>query len=361
MKSIYILTDGFNSKIGLTKNFDKRVKSYNTHNPNFQVYKVYENMDDERVRMIETKVKSFFRSYTHFASKEWFGLQPKIIDNYLFQLINDKSYVEKPNPSFHGVPLSEQALAIRDRINRFYKPLNQSIDHIQHAKDIISFAQVFGRAFNLGLPSELLPKSTIHKSELGIDLEHCDPLYVNENFPTHKNIRLLTEQNSWTFYTPVELQTGSYVAIPTGRVVLVPLSKTEGKRKEIKKQASKLGWHCTFHEEWAFIQEIKGTKFDLIVYERKTRQIEDLDNFKKSFKKFIIENKKYFETEDVENIQQCLKFIITTPTFPLNVTKYNELLKYYGKEYSSIRELVEVDYKKALQFLFKEFKNPLFD
>lgn len=360
MKSIYILTDGFNSKIGITKNFDKRVKAYNTHNPNFTVYKVYENLDDERIGEIERKVKSFFKSYSHFASKEWFGLQPKIIDNYLFQLVNDKKYVEKPNPSFHGVPLTEQALTIRDKINRFFDPLQNSIDHIQHAKHIVEFAQVFGRVFNLGLPAELLPKSTIHKTELGIDLNHCDSAYINEVFPSHKNIRLLTERASWTFYTPVELQSGCYVAVPTGRVSLVPLAKTENKRTEIKKQAAKLGWHCTFHQEWAFIQNEKGTKYDLIVYERKTRQIEDVENFKKSFKKFIIENKKLFETEDIENMQQCIAFISSAPTFPLGIMTYKDLLKVYAKNYPSIKELLEGQFKKPLQFLFKQFKSPLF-
>ena len=360
MKSIYILTDGFNSKIGITKNFDKRVKAYNTHNPNFTVYKVYENLEDERIGEIERKVKSFFKSYSHFASKEWFGLQPKIIDNYLFQLVNDKKYVEKPNPSFHGVPLTEQALTIRDKINRFFDPLQNSIDHIQHAKHIVEFAQVFGRVFNLGLPAELLPKSTIHKTELGIDINHCDPDYVNSTFPTHKNIRLMTERGSWTFYTPVELQSGCYVALPTGRASLVPLAKTESKRTEIKKQAAKLGWHCTFHPEWAFIQSEKAEKYDLILYERKTRQIEDLDNFKKSFKKFIIENKKLFEIEDIDNMQQCINFILNTPTFPLDVMTYKELLKVYSKDYPATKELLEGQFKKPLQFLFKQFKSPLF-
>lgn len=57
---IYILTDGINTKIGITISLDKRMSSYNTHNPNFYTYKVYD-CDIEEAKKVEAVIKTYFK------------------------------------------------------------------------------------------------------------------------------------------------------------------------------------------------------------------------------------------------------------------------------------------------------------
>lgn len=58
--SIYILTDGANSKIGISRNIDSRMQAYRTHNPTFSVYGIKNGLSSEVARA-RTPITLHFR------------------------------------------------------------------------------------------------------------------------------------------------------------------------------------------------------------------------------------------------------------------------------------------------------------
>ena len=126
---IYILTDGCNTKIGITTNLNKRIATYRTHNPNFRLFKTFETNHDE-AKKVEAVLLVFLERETN----------------------------NKYQRSLHEIPLNEEAYYLRDIISqigistttRFVIPAN-----IEAAQDRLR--QLFAEEANLGKPFNLIP------------------------------------------------------------------------------------------------------------------------------------------------------------------------------------------------------------
>ena len=111
---IYILTDGINTKIGITTDLAKRMASYQTHNPNFQIHKTY-SCSAEEAKRIETTIKAAFKDRLTGKSKEWFSVGSGLIDRYVSVLIQP-IVEENLSPSLHGVRLTNEAYELKEQI-----------------------------------------------------------------------------------------------------------------------------------------------------------------------------------------------------------------------------------------------------
>jgi predicted GIY-YIG superfamily endonuclease len=116
---LYILTDGVNTKIGITTDLDKRLSSYKTHNPNFRQFKVYACEIDEAKR-VETIIKQAFKDKLSSSSKEWFSVNPEVIDRYVSVLLIQPTQ-DNITPAMHGVRLTEEGRGLISKILKALK------------------------------------------------------------------------------------------------------------------------------------------------------------------------------------------------------------------------------------------------
>ena len=93
---IYVIKSGKNTKIGYTKNIDKRIKSFKTHNPNFQLISIYDGG-----RELE---KDLHKGLSPFRIKgtEWFEecfivSVPEYVDRYCFLSNVKRIYYKQPD------------------------------------------------------------------------------------------------------------------------------------------------------------------------------------------------------------------------------------------------------------------------
>ena len=63
---IYIMSDGVNSKIGITSNLQNRISTYKTHNPTATLFSHY---ICPKAKDIETAIKTLFKEKTITSSK----------------------------------------------------------------------------------------------------------------------------------------------------------------------------------------------------------------------------------------------------------------------------------------------------
>jgi len=148
---IYILTDGINTKISITVDFDKRMSSYNTHNPNIQLVKSYPcNM--EEARKVETAIKAIFKENLSSKSKEWFSVAPDTVDRYVSTLL-EKPVKNTVLPSGHGVRLTSAADELQQIMLRQLESKNIEERRKQYATKE-TMAEHFANCFSLGIPEQ---------------------------------------------------------------------------------------------------------------------------------------------------------------------------------------------------------------
>ncbi len=169
---IYILTDGVNTKIGITTDFDKRMSSYNTHNANVQVFKHYP-CDIGEAKRIETIIKGACKDLIVGQGKEWFSLSPEAIDRYVSAML-EKPLANPILPSMHGVRLTSEAYELKDTINKLLNDKNiEERKKAEAKKD--ELAELFGTSFGLGFAEHKLPPANtiVSKDYTAVDFQHC--------------------------------------------------------------------------------------------------------------------------------------------------------------------------------------------
>lgn len=75
-------------KIGYTSDLDSRLKSYESHNPNFRLLELRKG-----TKALEDLMHRYFSKYRYLPSKEWFYYSDEIINK--FYLINKDSFLDK--------------------------------------------------------------------------------------------------------------------------------------------------------------------------------------------------------------------------------------------------------------------------
>lgn len=165
---LYIITNGSHTKIGITNDLDKRLASYKTHNPSFQVYKTFD-ADYKEAKRVETVIKQLFKDVLSGEGKEWFSVPPEIIEHYAFILLAKPSS-DQLLPSMHEVRLTEEAGKLRKEILDALESTNGYSDKANPIKD--QFQEVFAARFKLGIPSHKLPEDIAIRDSMAVDLNH---------------------------------------------------------------------------------------------------------------------------------------------------------------------------------------------
>lgn len=292
---IYILTDGINTKIGITIDLDKRMSSYRTHNPNFQTFKIYP-CDIEEAKRIETVIKQIFKDKLSSSAKEWFAVRPETINRYVSVML-EKATETDVTPAMHGVRLTNEAFELKAKI------LNALAKHKGHSDGTHAFkdamAELFASRFGLGIPAHKLPEDIVSRDALGVDIAHCDqkaPLAikgVRENY-----VQMPNDDHSENFYHLVRLASGHYIAVCTARVSMPYLERIDGKKEEIIAAAKQVGWYATFHHDWSWYYPDKS---GLVIFQKKTPVQKLLSQWDSSFQKWVIERAEILKQENYPN------------------------------------------------------------
>ncbi len=337
---IYIITDGANTKIGITTDFDKRMASYKTHNATAQIFKQYQCPIEEAKR-IESTIKSVFKDKLA-GGKEWFSVPAETIDRYVANLL------EKPNqpvltPGMHGVRLTNTALELLELIeSQLSSPLKEERKKAPNTKELMT--EHFATAFGLGIPEHKLPDEhlVVLKEWPGVDLQHCAPREESArvrkgvcdiqdiNFPYDKHVR--------RFYHLVRLDTGHFVALCTACVSMPYLENIEAPERvrEIVDVANEYGWYCTVHHEWSWIEP---NETGLFLFQPKTPVQTRLNAWNGSFRKWVTERQELLKLErssDSVQLAYRIEDVVKCKTFPMDVQSYDELCERYLGPYKNI-------------------------
>jgi hypothetical protein len=331
---IYILTDGINTKIGITIALDKRMSSYNTHNPNFYNYKTY-SCSIEEAKKIESVIKLFFKDKLSGSSKEWFSTQPEEINQIVLAFLQ-KPVEESITPAMHGIKLPEQGYILKEKILEAMNGRKTPKEDVYGRKE--AFAEFFASSFKLGIPQHRLPEDIALRDDLSIDLEHCDKtsdiakIGVKQNF-----IKFPYDDHPFYFYHLVKLASGSFVAVCTSRISMPYLKAIEGKKNEIMEAANQAGLYAFFHHEWSW-HFPKQT--GLILYMQKTPVSTRMKQWDTSLRKWVIERSKILEQEnfrDKDTLEKTIGDLSNDNTFPLNVNSCKELYDNYFEPFWGLK------------------------
>jgi hypothetical protein len=349
---IYVLTDGTNTKIGITTDFDKRMSSYRTHNPNFQCVKSYP-CDISQAKRVESAIKHSFKDKLSGPSKEWFSVSADVIVQFVSALL-EKPVSSSIRPSMHGVKLTDRAHDVQQKI---LKLVNEGKKSLASKEE---FAELFATAFDLGIPAHKLPDNVLKREAMGVDMAHsahpAKSRRVTQNI-AGTQVTMPNDDHVWPFYHLLKLATGHYIAICTARASMPYLERidTPDKQLEMVDRASEVGWYCTIHNDWSWHSP---DKTGLVLYEPKTPVVAKLRQFDGSFRLWVIERQellKFSAFPDQETLAKALEDIAHDNTFPLGVQSYQEFCESYLEPVWTITG-DEFFAKDAYEFLFAKWK-----
>lgn len=369
---IYILTDGINTKIGITISLDKRLSAYNTHNPNFYQYKIYDCQIEE-AKKIESAIKLYFKDAITGSGKEWFTVPPERIDKIV------SAFLERPieeilTPAMHGVRLSvqgaEQLNAISgavERQTRAFKRPHTAQDVSQANKldsDLIDaknkMAEIFSSSFKLGVPEHRLPDDIVHKDSLGVDIYECAKEFQDVYKAVQQNfVRLPYDDHTVRFYHLFNLASGSQVAVCSSIVSMPYLKAVEGKFPVIVEAASRFGFYAFKYDDWSW--HAPGSTA-LILFMQKTPIKKRIVMWEKSFRRWVLERSKLLEQERTTNqkeheiLLKTIHDVCYDSTFPLDVQSAEDLYRKYLGIFFYIEPASEHFMKESYDFLFDKWK-----
>jgi hypothetical protein len=348
----YILTTGLSTKIGITANMANRLRAYDTHNPNYNVYKTY-SCDRDEARRVENHIKSLYRDRLCGRGKEWFKVSAKDIDRFVLNnLFSD--FQCQVAPAMHGVELTADADELKGNIRALLSGRRQvSGQAIRERKE--QLVELFAKAFGLGIPEHKLPEHIVLEDRLAIDFQHCDPLAELVRDVVRKNhIRIPHDDHISEFYHLIRIDSGRFAAISTARVSMPYRSTIEGKRAQITDAAEYLGWHATFHDDWSWHYPDETA---LVLFQQKLPVVYRLKAWETSFRKWVIEWSKVLKHEDLtvqEKLENTIEQIINDFTFPVEVASYHDFIEsYIGKYWNATHE--SFYFKDTYEFLFDKW------
>jgi len=346
---IYIMSDGVNSKIGITSNLEKRVSTYKTHNPTAILYSHYIT---PKAKEIELAIKTLFKDKTVSSSKEWFDLIPTYLDKVVSSLLQGSNdTILDVVPAMNKVPLTDD---FRSLINK-----DNQIDKSNHERA----SEIFAREFNLGMPSHKLPPSVIKVEGLPIDLcEARDKNWARRDGYLQTNNILYNDHTKY-FYHLVNLSSGKQIALCTSFVTMpYPFSEdwTYWEKEQYPKMvedAKDRGYYVFRHDEWSWYN--KGYT-SLVLVMQKTPVSKRLSLWDTSFKKWVVEREKALEQEefgDTKALKYAIEDICGGSHFPIHIQSLKEfadyMKTYWGINYYDKRDF---ELRDAFDFLFAKWK-----
>ncbi len=322
---IYIIKDGDKTKIGKSTNLERRLPAYKTHNPNHEVFKTYP-CPEEQAHRIELFIKQTFKDKLAGQGKEWFSVPAEEIDNLVCTLLETLPGVSDAMPSLHGVKLTVEADELLGKIHEAVVKGEKS----QTLKDC--FAELFGKAFGLGIPRHKLPDNLLAREYLFVDLNHSS--VPQESELVKKAVTsvpsLPHDDHCWHFFHVLKLSSGHGLAVCTAKVSMPYLEELRGDaEKQVFNHAKELGLWATFHHDWSWWYP---TKTGLILYQRKTPVSQVMTRWDKSFRKWVMERREVLRFEDWHDADALLRTIedvCDDKHFPLEFKSYEELQENY--------------------------------
>lgn len=342
---IYILTDGSNTKIGITTSFDTRMASYKTHNATAQLFKQYQCPIDEAKR-IESTIKSVFKANITGQGKEWFAVPAETIDRYVATLL-EKPTKTTVTPGMHGVRLTATANELLARLD---KQLSSQVKEERYkapaTKELM--AEHFATAFGLGIPQHKLPDEhlVVFKEWPGVDIQHSASPDDSEKVwkgVRDNRITFPYDDHVWSFYHLLRLDTGHFIALCTSRVSMPYIKAVEAPEKvrDIVDTANEYGWYCTAHHEWSWHSPGNSALF---LFQPKTPVQTRINAWEGSFRKWVIERQELLKLERYsvpEDLANRIEDIAGDKTFPLDVQSFEELCECYLGPCRNIRPGLE--------------------
>lgn len=361
---IYLLTDGTNTKVGITTDFEKRISTYRTHNPNFVVVKDYLCESIEEAKRVETVIKQIFKEDLTGKSKEWFTVNHDLVDRYIDVLLEQK-VKQIALPSMHGVNLTDVAQDLKEKILALINVSKQS--HEQRTKMVAlkeQFSELFANRFELGIPEHKLPVDKILIMDHPcVDTQYCnDPRQsadvrraIQQNF-----VRFPHDDHERRYFHLGKLSSGYYVAFCSAKVSMPYLPAIENHKSidEMRDTAGALGWHISLHHDWSWWYP---NETGLVLYQPKTRISTKLRAWDKSFRKWVIERQAILELEKFNNrdsLKKSIFDIANDSTFPLDVSSFGELYERYLNPFIGVYDDEESPswLRDAYIFLFEKWR-----
>lgn len=324
--NLYILTDGTQTKIGITADMNKRMQTYHTHNPRFHLY-AKRQCDEDTAKNVEMAVRTFFRNRRSSVSREWFDVPAAhvaaITDSLFYKSVDVCSDRLK-----HFIPLTERASNLFD----FEHGSNRwTYDEYR------TFFGEMGESLGIGTRREDIPDNCIHISKFLPDIDHAprETVWWSEAPLFSDPVRQVIKDNifdfdgfdsvkrKYTFYALVPLSTGYSVAIPTAMSVNIwkaALRLSESERKEWLRVR---GLESFRHDNW---NHYCGDECAVFIIRRKTPIEITVSQFNNSLRKWVIENSKSLSHLADEKVIEDICF---DSAFPLNVTSADALVDRY--------------------------------
>jgi hypothetical protein len=324
---IYIIKDGDKTKIGISISLDKRLSSYKTHTPNHQLFKTYPCPIDEAKR-IELVIKQVFKDKLAGQGKEWFSIPAEEIDRFVCFLLDASPTISDAMPSLHGIKLTDEANAL---LNGIYDAVHSKGEiNSQPLKE--QFAELFSKAFQLGIPYHKLPDDLLQREYLYVDLNHADKHSRLVREAVTGVPRMPHDNHCFYFFHILKLSSGHGLATCTAKISMPYMEALKGNtEKEVFDHAKELGLWATFHHDWSWWYP---TKTALILYQPKTPVSQIARQWDKSFRKWVMERKEVLKFEDHEDryaLERCIDDVCDDKNFPLEFKNYSDLHgKYLG-------------------------------
>ncbi len=375
---IYIIQDGRNSKIGITSDLKKRINSYKTHNPNFQLFRAFET-DAANAKRIERAIIAAFRDEAVGEGKEWFAVAPETVERCVLAFM--LSDAEAHPPSAHEIPLTSEARrtlteiraaldaagskAGNDEAHRLWKQRTDwnerfgddsakagsavakkakaEIDELDARVSVRSdairasqnrLAVLFADAVRLGLPSHRVPEGAVRTGGLGVDWLHCDPASDSVRKIVREGLRLPLDDHTERYFHMSRLASGSWAAICTARVSQPWQQHLEHSEawERMSSVADDLGWICSTHDDWSWHDP---GRTGLILWQPRTPVRTLLEQWDGSFRKWVVERRKalLMEAKGHKDFAKVIDDLSGDGTFPLAVRDWDELLETYFDRY----------------------------
>lgn len=356
---IYIIRDGDQTKIGMSTNLERRLPAYKTHNPNYELVKTYPCQESD-ARRIELVIKQAFKDRLTGHGKEWFSVPAEEIDRFVRSLLEASASVSDAMPSLHGVSLTDEAERLLDEIHKAVIKGENSLPLKER------FADVFCKAFGLGVPLHRLPDNVLFREYLSVDLDHSAE-------PTSKLVRDAAangpsfpySDHCWHFFHLLRLSSGHALAVSTAFVSMPYKEALKGNAEhDLFKYGKELGLWVTFHHDWSWWYPSKTA---LILWQPKTRIDQMMAKWERSFRKWVIERREVLRFESYEDsiaLRRAIDDVCDDKLFPLDFTAYEELREKYLGPFRGIAsdekmadEEWEDDRALAMRFLVEQWRN----
>ena len=184
---LYIISDGANSKIGVSSSFEKRLSAYNTHNPNYTVHKQYPATIDA-ARSLEGVVKQRFSRWATGNGKEWFAVPARVIEKYVDHILAFEAGLDSApdtEAKFCGlaptVEMQSLRQAILDEIHAIPPQKATERDKFFESRNTRenTCLTLFAKSFGIGEPEHLVDANprVLRQGSMVPDFDHT-PLLI---------------------------------------------------------------------------------------------------------------------------------------------------------------------------------------